>query len=99
MKIGDVVVDPSDLARLCKESDISYLALFGSYLRGDNRKDSDMDLLVRFKEVKSLFELVDVKDKFEQKLGKPVDLVTEKFLSPYFRDEVVKRARVLYEEE
>lgn len=40
--------DPAALAALCRRYDIRRLSLFGSTLRGTNRPDSDLDLLVEF---------------------------------------------------
>ena len=44
-KIG---IEPTDLARFCEQRSIRRLSLFGSRLKGTNRPDSDVDLLVEF---------------------------------------------------
>lgn len=52
------------------------VALFGSVARGDERPDSDVDLLVEFAEGASLFDLLHVSDELESLLGRPVDVVS-----------------------
>ena len=70
------------------------VAIFGSYARGEEEADSDIDILVSFKSPKSLFQLVRIEDELREALHRPVDLITEKSVSPYLagsihRDKVV----------
>ena len=51
--------------------------LFGSYARGDERKDSDIDVLVDFDESADLFDLVGLTLFLEEKLGCKVDVVSQ----------------------
>jgi hypothetical protein len=53
------------------------VGLFGSYSRNENRKTSDLDILVRFKESLSLLQLIKIENELSEKLGVKVDLVTE----------------------
>jgi len=48
----DVPLDSPDLTRICEQSDVAYLGVFGSYARGDHRLDSDIDLLDRIRGLK-----------------------------------------------
>jgi predicted nucleotidyltransferase len=73
------------------------ISLFGSYLHGDQREGSDVDLLLELKEAVGYFELVRMQGEFEKTLGRKVDLVTPKALSKYFRDKVLKEAQKIYE--
>lgn len=65
-----------------------YIAIFGSYLRGEETPESDIDVLVRFSEPKGLLELVKIQRELSESIGKKVDLVTEGSLSPLIRDEI-----------
>ncbi len=80
-----------------KENDIEYAGLFGSHIHGTARSDSDVDILIRFSKPKSLFDLIGLQQELSKRLDKKVDLVTERALSKYFRDEVIKEAQTIYE--
>jgi len=54
----------------------SRVRLFGSAARGDDRPDSDIDLLVDFNEDSSLFDLMRMSRELEALLGRPVDVVS-----------------------
>ena len=84
------------LNKVCQENNIEYLGLFGSYARGDNTEQSDIDLLVRFAQPIGYFKLISVEHAFEDLLGVDVDLVTENALSKYIKPNVYKDIKVLY---
>lgn len=58
----------------------SRIGIFGSYARGENKKDSDLDVLISFKERISLLKLVQIQQELADELGIEVDLVTENSL-------------------
>ena len=81
------------IVTILKKYDAERIAIFGSYARGEAKK-SDIDILVRFARPKSLIQLVQIEDEIAKAVKVPVDLVTEKSVSPYLsssihRDEVV----------
>lgn len=53
------------------------IGLFGSYSRNENKEGSDLDILVRFKDSISMFQLIRIENDLSEKLGIKVDLVTE----------------------
>ena len=57
------------------------MALFGSFARGDEKAESDVDILVNFKKPISLFDHAGIEIDLENKTGRKVDLVTERSLS------------------
>ena len=85
------------LEEIAKANDISYLALFGSYARGDQKKNSDIDLLVNFKNPVDFFELYDIEQKFSSILGRKIDLVTTNGLSKYVKPYIVDDLKIIYE--
>lgn len=85
------------LRRFCARNDVTMLGVFGSFARGVDRPDSDVDLLVRFSRPKSLLELVAMEEELAAVFGKKVDLLTEAALSPYLRDAILREMVVLYE--
>ncbi len=69
--------------------------VFGSTARGDNRPDSDVDILVRFNKMENLFEFVGIKLDLEDALGgRKVDLVQmgalKKRFQPYVDQDKVR---------
>lgn len=66
--------------------------VFGSFARGEERQGSDLDLLVTLGEGRSLLDLVGLKQDLEDLVHRPVDVVTEKALSPYLRERVLSEA-------
>ena len=60
--------------------------------RGTASPDSDLDLLIDLEPGRHLLNLVAIKQDLEDLLGCPVDVVTERALSPYIRDQVLADA-------
>jgi len=56
------------------------IGVFGSFARQEENVDSDIDILVKFKETISLLELVRIHRELSALLGKKVDLITESAL-------------------
>jgi uncharacterized protein len=63
------------LSRL-KKFDPQKVGIFGSFARGDNKKGSDIDILVEFKKIPSLLALIKLENDLSEILGIKVDLVT-----------------------
>jgi predicted nucleotidyltransferase len=59
-----------------KKFDPQRVGIFGSYARGDNKKGSDLDILVDFKKTPSLLALIKLENDLSEILGTKVDLVT-----------------------
>ena len=92
--------DPEALAALCRRYRIRKLSLFGSTLKGANRPDSDVDLLVEFEPgaTPGLLTAAQIEFDLSDLLGgRKVDLRTAGDLSRYFRDEVVRTAEAQFE--
>ena len=99
-KETNIQLPRNKLAEFCKRNRIRKLSLFGSALKGELRKDSDIDLLVEFhsdETVPSLLDLARMERDLSKLLGgRKVDLRTPNELSRYFRDEVLSTASVQY---
>lgn len=72
------------------------IGIFGSYSRGENTEESDIDILYSFEESIGLFKLIGIKDDLEQKLNKKVDLVSEKYAHPKLKPSILKDLKVIY---
>jgi len=64
------------------------LGIFGSYARGEQQSDSDLDVLVAFEQPVSLFDLVRLENELTDELGVEVDLVTKDSLKPRIESRV-----------
>ena len=73
------------------------ISIFGSYARGEEKKTSDLDIIVEFSERKSLFDIVGIEQELSEALGIKVDLLTEKSISPYLIDRIKKEMVVIYQ--
>ena len=69
---------------------VESLGVFGSFLHGTERPDSDLDLLVSFTEKPSLFRLIDLENQLSDWLGVKVDLVLRSALKPRIGERVLK---------
>lgn len=67
---------------------IASLELFGSRVRGSNRSDSDLDVLVAFDETPSLFRFIELEQELGDFLGVRVDLVMRESLRPEVAQQV-----------
>ena len=95
--LNRISVSKRELTAFCRRHHITSLSFFGSVLREDFRPDSDIDVLVEF-ELGHVpgFAIVDMENELSRLLGRKVDLRTPQELSRYFRDDVLKEARVQY---
>lgn len=82
---------------ILKRQGVTKAALFGSYARGEMKKGSDIDVLVRLKKGKSLFDFVGLKLELEEKLDKKVDLVSYGAIKPHLKNIILKDEKVIYE--
>lgn len=77
---------------LKKKYGVKYLEVFGSYVRGEQKKGSDLDVLVDFHRAIDLFRYMELEEFLSEKLGVKVDLVMKDALKPRIRDRVLKEA-------
>jgi predicted nucleotidyltransferase len=71
-----------ELPRLGERYGVASLGLFGSYVRGENRPDSDLDVLVTFHSTPGLLRLIELENHLSELLGVKVDLVLRESLKP-----------------
>jgi len=77
------------IIKVLKKYNIKKAGIFGSYARGEEKKDSDIDILIE--PPKGIgFGFVGIQFELENKLGRKVDLVTYKYLSPYLKEKILK---------
>lgn len=79
-----------ELPLLRQKYGISKIGLFGSYSRGDQDAESDIDLIVQFERPIGFFKFVAIEEYLKEKLGGKVELVTEDALKQVIRPYVMK---------
>ena len=86
------------IANFCKKHHIDSFSLFGSILGSHFNEASDVDILVNFEKnhIPDFFTLADMETELELLIGRKVDLKTPEDLSPYFRNEVLSNAELIY---
>ncbi len=89
--------DMEKIRNICEQYAIDRLALFGSFVHGTANEDSDVDMLVHFNKPIGLFTMLQAQNEFSELLGKEVDLVTEGFLSPYIKQDILSNLQIIYE--
>ncbi len=74
-----------------KNHNVSKIGLFGSFLRGDNINESDIDFIVEFEEGKKNYDnFIELAFVLEKLLQRKVDLLTIDALNPYMKDRILK---------
>lgn len=73
---------------------ITKLGLFGSYARGEQNDDSDVDVLVEYEQAPSLYRLLELRDDLSELLSIRVDVVTRNGLKARIKERVL--AEVIY---
>ncbi len=83
------------ISSFLKNEGATKVAVFGSYARGEEKRGSDIDVLVEFSETKGLLALVRIERELSEFLGIKVDLLTEESISPYLIDRIKSEAKVI----
>ena len=90
---AEVEARVAELAPVLRALGVERVRLFGSFARGEQTAESDVDLLVDLRRGTDLFDLVDAAELLEQDCGRSVDLVPFGALSPYFSTTILAEAR------
>jgi predicted nucleotidyltransferase len=77
---------------LAERYSVEKLEVFGSYVRSEQKNDSDLDILVTFKEVPSLLTFIAIENYLSDLLGVKVDLVMKDSLKPKIGQQILREA-------
>jgi len=80
----------SHLPELQEQLSVKSLGIFGSYVRGQQHTDSDLDVLVNFNELPSLTKFIRLEDRLSELTGLEIDLVMEDGLKPNIGKRILK---------
>lgn len=75
---------------ILKRQGVTKAAVFGSFARGEERKNSDVDLLLKIEKDKTFFDLINLKFTLEDKLGRKVDIIEYAAIHPLIKKEVLR---------
>ena len=75
---------------LLRKNGVVRAGIFGSYARGEQKKRSDVDLMVKFRKPRSLLYIAGVELELEEALGKEVDLLTYGAINPLLKNRIMK---------
>lgn len=87
------------LAEICQKNDIVFMAIFGSFVKGEQKRRSDIDIAIEFERnsEKSLLDLVRIENELRKVFKRKVDVGIFSSLSPYILEDVKKEMRIIYE--
>jgi len=74
---------------------VKEIGVFGSFVRNEARKNSDIDLLVEFEKPIGLFQFLELEEYLSDLLGRKVDLVSRKALKPHIGKRILKEVVVV----
>lgn len=77
-----------EIISVLKKNRIKKAGIFGSYARGEEKKRSDVDILIAFNG--SLLLLVRIERELKENLGKKVDLLTYRGIHPLLKKRILK---------
>lgn len=77
------------IIEVLKKNNVKKAGIFGSYARGEEKKDSDIDILIDSPRGIG-FGFAGIQLELEDKLKKKIDLITYKYISPYLKDRILK---------
>lgn len=94
-KTMDLEGSRRDILRIAERHGARNIRVFGSAARGEDRPDSDLDLLVEMESGRSLLDLVALGQDLEELLQRKVDVLTDTSVHPAIRPHILADARPL----
>ncbi len=86
----NILILNDNLGLLRKKYNVANIGIFGSYARGDQKRNSDIDILVEFAKPVGFFKFVDLENYLKKILGREVDLATKDSLKPDIKADILK---------
>jgi uncharacterized protein len=82
---------------ILKKHGVKKSSIFGSFARGEEKENSDIDILVELKKGKTLLDLLRLERQLEKKLGRRVDLLTYNSINHLVKKELLKDEIKIYD--
>ena len=84
------------IKKILKKHGVKRASVFGSYARGEERKKSDIDLLVKFGKKASLFDLIGLELELKKTLKKDFDVLTYNSIHPLLKNIILNEQELIY---
>ena len=95
----NIIIQKQKIIKILKKHGAKKAGIFGSYARGEQDEQSDIDILVEFNKKISLFDFVGVKLELEDALERKVDLVEYKVIKSRIRELILnEEVKILWQE-
>jgi len=79
-----------EIIKILRKYNIKKAGIFGSYVRGEQKKASDIDILIEPGKNMSLLDISGLKIELEKALDKKVDIISYKYIHPYLKDKILE---------
>jgi len=86
------------IINILKDYNVKKAGIFGSFVRGEQKRNSDVDVLVELDEKLDLFDVIQIKLDLEKAIRKKVDLVEYNLIRPELKDIILNEEVVLINE-
>lgn len=94
LSVPDEIKDP--IITILRGYGAIKISIFGSFARGEERPESDIDIIVRFDKPKSLLQLIHIEEEIKNAVQHNIDLLTENSINPYLIDAIRRDEVVIY---
>lgn len=91
----DIKMIKNKVSPILRQYDVVKAAIFGSFARNENKKGSDIDILIEFKGEKSLLDLAGLKIELQKLLNREVDVLTYNSLHPLLKKKILNEQVVI----
>lgn len=96
--MSPIITSISESSRpIFKKYGLKKAGIFGSFARGDEKPESDIDILISIGEPLSMWELAGLREELSAHLKRPVDIVSDKAIISYFKDYIYSDLKTIYE--
>ena len=95
MSIDELRARRHEILSMASRHGASEIRVFGSVLHGNDRPDSDIDLLAEFEPGRSLLDVIGLEQELGELLGRRVEVLTVGGLSPYLEERILAEAATL----
>lgn len=85
-----------EMKPIFEKHQVKKASVFGSFARGENNKNSDIDILVELKRGKTLIDLIDLEMDIEKRVKRKIDLITFKSINPLIKKSILRDEVKIY---